>query len=196
MNKKNLLVAVGIVAACAVIFIVIYALGHVAPSTVPAPSGVSTSTEATATTTGQGSSTAGDPEQQIRAMVTSFGAVFKNVDLYAPTSTADAQIQQNLAPFVSSDILSTWEADPIKAPGRKTAGGPWPDHVEIVAFQGDPDGSYDVQASVIEVTSAAQAASGGQADHYSIFLKVRSQNAKWIITGFVKAIPLAGSNNQ
>jgi hypothetical protein len=87
----------------------------------------------------------------VRTFVESFGASLQMVSLLAPD--AAQQIEAVYAPFVSPELLAAWMTDPATAPGRLTS-SPWPDRIEIDSITSQPDGSYLVSGSVIEITSA------------------------------------------
>jgi hypothetical protein len=77
---------------------------------------------------------------------------------------------------------------PERAPGRLTS-SPWPDRIDIISIDRDDDGAYDVQGSIIEITST-EVGTQNIANQYPIAIKVRNQNGKWVMTGFTKAISL------
>lgn len=121
------------------------------------------------------------PEGEIRTLVKNFGERLQIVSLLAPDA-AD-QIQEQYAAFVSEDLLAAWAADPSSAPGRLTS-SPWPDRIEISAVELQPDGSYLVTGSVIEVTSAEEA-NGGVAAQYPVEITVSQVESQWFITAWV-----------
>jgi type II secretory pathway pseudopilin PulG len=126
-------------------------------------------------------------KEDITKLITDFGAVLKDVPLSGSKAVAAAASEKYYAPFVSRAILDAWESDPEKAPGRVTS-SPWPDRIEISSLDLDPDdGSYTAQGYVIEITSVeVSIGSNSSASKYPIAMKLRKQNDRWIITGFVK----------
>ncbi len=122
-------------------------------------------------------------EASVRDLVTRFGAAMKNVSILAPDAVNE--IRRAYTPFVSADILSYWENNPAKAPGRVTS-SPWPERIEILEVQPTDDGAYDVQGKIVEMTST------GPAGDEAIALKVRNVNGTWIITGIQIAVPHTG----
>lgn len=120
-----------------------------------------------------------DPaEEEVRSFVARFGEAFQNVPLYASAQAAARAVQDNYVPFVSEEILAAWEKEPEKAPG-KSAGGPEPVRMAVLLADPDTDGSYLVQARVTE-----------GAVEYPIAMRLRKQPGGWLITGFVKQMPL------
>jgi hypothetical protein len=127
-------------------------------------------------------------EQDVRTVVLAFGKKLQSVPLAGSKEIAAKAIQDTYAPFVSADLLADWEKDPPNAPGRLTA-SPWPDRIDIDSVAPDTDGSYTVQGKIIEITSA-EIVNGGVADSYLVAMKLRKQNDKWVITGFIEAVPV------
>ena len=176
--KKNLITFISILAlvALAAAGVAYFILHRARPSGAPAPGGAASSAQS-------------PDEQAIRAAVAAFAATLKMVTLSAPTSVVAQQIAQNYGPFVSPDIIAFWQKNPDAAPGR-SASSPWPDRIEIQAVEDEGDGSWNVQGKVIEVTSVEVAKGSGEADDYTVLMKLRNRDGKWIITGFVKQMPI------
>lgn len=119
-------------------------------------------------------------EQQVRSVVEEFGSRMKNISLLSPQAASDIRAQYE--GLISEEILTAWEQDPTKAPGRLTS-SPWPERIEILEVEEQEDGAYEVQGRVIEVTSAENG-SENIASQYTIALKLRNRSEKWIITGY------------
>jgi hypothetical protein len=127
-------------------------------------------------------------KQDIATIVQAFGKKLQFVSLTASSGSIIQAVKDNYGPFISAGLLSGWEEHPESTPGRMTS-SPWPDRIEILSIDSNPDGSYDVQGNVIEVTSV-EAVNGGVADTYQVAMKFRKQTeGKWLITGFTKALP-------
>ena len=90
-------------------------------------------------------------ERGVRTAVTEFGERLKNVSLTAEPSAVHESVQHEYAPYVATALLSQWEADVTKVPGRPTS-SPWPEGIEIVNIF--PLGeTYFVEGTVSYVTS-------------------------------------------
>lgn len=127
-----------------------------------------------------------DKEQQVREVVQEFGSRMKNVSLLAPTVKEDIRAQYE--EYVSPEIMTYWQENPLNAPGRRSS-SPWPDRIEIQEVTRLEDGAYDVQGVVIEITSTEEA-TGGAASQYQIALKLREVSGAWIITGYQSLAPI------
>src|ERR1041385_6141055 len=60
-------------------------------------------------------------EQVVRSRVEAFGANFKMVPLLAPTSTLEAALDQYYGDFVAPELIATWKANHLLAPGREVS---------------------------------------------------------------------------
>ena len=120
-------------------------------------------------------------EVEIRALVESFATRLQEVSLLAPD--AAEQIREKYAGFVSEELLAAWMADPDKAPGRLVS-SPWPDRIEIDSVVAQPDGSFLVTGSVIEITST-EVGTDQAAAEYPIEATVSSVDGNWRITNWV-----------
>jgi len=74
-------------------------------------------------------------------------------------------------------------ADPDKAPGRLVS-SPWPDRIEIDSVVAQPDGSFLVTGSVIEITST-EVGTDQAAAEYPVEATVSSVDGNWRITNWV-----------
>lgn len=125
-------------------------------------------------------------EAEVREVVENFGKKLKMVSLSAPADDVRREIRAQYGEFVSVDLLSAWQSEPSRAPGRFVS-SPWPDRIEISGMEKDAEGAYEVGGLVVELSSAEQV-SGGVAAQYPVGLKLRKQDGRWVITGFVKAL--------
>lgn len=125
-------------------------------------------------------------EAAVRSVVTSFGEKLKLVPLLAPAAQAETAIRENYSPYVADNILSAWETNPKQALGRLTS-SPWPDRIDIKTVTLDPDGSYNVQGDIVEMTST------GEAARYQIALLLKKIDGRWLITGIQAVLPHLGS---
>jgi hypothetical protein len=123
----------------------------------------------------------------VEVLVENFGSKLKMVSLLAPD--AAAQIQTQYAPYVSTELLQKWEADPSTAPGKEVS-SPWPEKINIVSITKVDDNTYTVEGNVIEVTSAPSnsAAATQPAAVYPVSMQVHKidRSGEWFITSFQK----------
>jgi hypothetical protein len=120
--------------------------------------------------------------EQVREVVLAFGKKLQMVSLLAPNDILISEMKDNYSDFVSPGLLSLWENDVSKIPGRLTS-SPWPDRIEISSITRNKGGSYSVEGRVIEITSK-EVVSGGIADQYSVNITVQKTDGKWLITDF------------
>lgn len=127
---------------------------------------------------------AGDEAEkaQISELVENFGRRLQNVSLLAPD--AAQQIQKQYAEFVSPALLETWMNDLSAAPGRMVS-SPWPDRIEIAAFEKINADQYAVTGSMIEVTST-EVDSGEAANRIPVHILVEKTQGRWLITEFAQ----------
>jgi hypothetical protein len=87
----------------------------------------------------------------VASFVSDFGKNLQQVSLLAPD--AATQIETKYGPFVSEDLLVSWEKDPMHAPGRLTS-SPWPDSIKVSSVQNVGIGTYVVKGAIIERVNA------------------------------------------
>ncbi len=115
---------------------------------------------------------------EVRTVVTNFGGKLKNVSLLS-TSTVVTDMAMQYGPYLSSDLLAAWQADPREALGRMTS-SPWPDRIDITSVTQSGVNEYTVEGRVVEVTSADTAST--TPNSYPVTLKLTEVNGTWIIT--------------
>lgn len=108
-----------------------------------------------------------------RNVVEQFGGQLKNVSLLGEPAAVTAAMEQYYKPYVTSSLLSQWEKDSTKAPGRLTS-SPSPDRIEVSTITRDGS-SYAVDGNIIETASAGPAVSTG------IKLRLDYSGGKWMI---------------
>ena len=116
----------------------------------------------------------------ISTVVEQFGTTMQKVSLAAPD--AKSEIGAAYSPYVSADLIVQWQNNPSFAPGRGTS-SPWPDHIQVESTALQPDGSYVVQGTVIEVTSY-EVAHGGVAAQFPVTLTLKKFGDQWLITQY------------
>ena len=120
--------------------------------------------------------------------VMDFGHNLQMVSLLAPKADLKKSMDDAYTPYVASELLALWEKSPSNAPGRMTS-SPWPDRIEISHISANPDGSYAVIGTVIEVTST-EVRNGTAADTYPITMTLQKKNNVWLITSFSKGLQI------
>ncbi|HET6680637.1 MAG TPA: hypothetical protein VFG84_05510 [Gemmatimonadaceae bacterium] len=96
----------------------------------------------------------------VRELVEKFGEHLERVSLLAPPDLLAGVLRREYGPFVTSDLLARWIADPRRAPGREVS-SPWPDRVEVTSVQQAGEDSCRLEADVIYTTSADTVAGAG-----------------------------------
>lgn len=91
---------------------------------------------------------------QVRMTVEGFGDELRQVSLLAPADAVAKAMNEHYSYYVHPDLLAKWEADPMHAPGRLTS-SPWPDAIKVGTSTANADGTYTMDASIIERTSAS-----------------------------------------
>ncbi|HEY8488516.1 MAG TPA: hypothetical protein VIL38_05530 [Thermaerobacter sp.] len=122
---------------------------------------------------------AGD-EAAVRSVVEAFGRQLQQVSLLAPEDEVRRSMEKHYAGYVAPELLAAWQADPLNAPGR-TVSSPWPDRIEITSVKALPDGGYQVEGTLIEVTSVEQGTDEAAATR-PITLVLRRFDGRWLIT--------------
>ena len=88
----------------------------------------------------------------IRNNVTGFGMHLKNVSLLAPAATVRSTMAKEYGPYIIPELLTKWQNDPSQALG-KTTSSPWPERIQISTITKELNGTYKVEATVIEMMS-------------------------------------------
>jgi hypothetical protein len=118
-------------------------------------------------------------ETAIRNVVDRFGAKLQMVSLLAPEDVLNESIREHYSDLASPALLRDWSANPTEAPGRLTS-SPWPDRIEISALKEVADGEYEVQGSIVEVTSADNEESGFAAKR-PVTITLKKIEGHWLI---------------
>jgi hypothetical protein len=122
-------------------------------------------------------------QNDVQTVVEAFGTRMQSVALLSPQVSDD--LARQYGDLVEPSLLSAWKNNPQSAPGRVTS-SPWPDHVAVTAVTRQPDGSYQVQGDVVEMTST------GEAGEEPVTFTVSKQNKSWLIT----AVSVASTSSQ
>jgi len=110
-------------------------------------------------------------ERAARAHVEEFGTKLQNVSLLDPN--ASSTMAQAYGPYLTTELLAAWQADPESAAGRLTS-SPWPARIEIDSV--DPQGSgYTMSGRVIQATSE------GDAGETPVVVLVVKDDGEWKI---------------
>lgn len=120
-------------------------------------------------------------KQEILTLVNSFGQALKSVTLTAPDDIAAKNIEEHYSKYVTPELLSLWQADPQKAPGRKLS-SPWPDRIDITGIGPVGDEEYTVSGEIIEVTST-ELQNGTAAAKYPVTMRITKRDNRWLISG-------------
>jgi len=116
-----------------------------------------------------------DASADVRTAAATFGAQLQKVSLLAPS--ASSTIASTYAPYVTDNLLTSWEQNPMQAPGRTTS-SPWPDRLEVSSVAKQDDGTYAVSGSVIEKTSA------GDSGTFPVSMTLTKADDAWKISAF------------
>ncbi len=120
-----------------------------------------------------------NPSSSARSAVEEFGTHLQNVSLLAPDATST--MATTYGPFVTPELLQSWEANPQDAPGRLTS-SPYPDRIEITRI--DKQGSgYIVNGTVVYLTST------GEAGRAPVVIQIIPQDGKWLIAAYEEQAP-------
>jgi hypothetical protein len=119
-------------------------------------------------------------EMAVRSMVEEFGKRLQMVSLLAPKELLDTSMQENYGGLVAPELITQWQNDSQKAPGRM-ASSPWPDRIEISVINKSPENTYDVKGELIEITSVEKE-NGGAAAKRPIMLVAEKTGDRWLIT--------------
>jgi hypothetical protein len=112
----------------------------------------------------------------IRSMVIEFGQKLRNVSLLAPDASTTLEAQY--LPYIAPELLAKWQADPSEALGRQTS-SPWPESINIIEIKPLGNGKYQVEANVIETTSASPQE---VAAVYPVTMTIEKRSSSWLIS--------------
>jgi hypothetical protein len=90
-----------------------------------------------------------DPAQ-VRIVVAGLGDQLQKMPLIAPADLISQGMDLYYGMYVHPDLLAKWKADPLNAPGRLTS-SPWPDRIDVTTVTKNKDGTYTVDANIIEI---------------------------------------------
>jgi hypothetical protein len=93
-------------------------------------------------------------EARVRMVVDNLGDNLRQVPLLAPADLLGKGMDLYYGEFVHPDLLAKWKADPLNAPGRLTS-SPVPDRIDITGIAKNADGTYTVNAGIVEVANGA-----------------------------------------
>ncbi|HVS79470.1 MAG TPA: hypothetical protein VHF05_00655 [Candidatus Paceibacterota bacterium] len=118
-------------------------------------------------------------EASVRDVVTTFGSQLQKVSLLAPN--AASTMEEFYGPYVSSDLLAKWEADPSNAPGRQTS-SPWPNNIQVTDVSKSGD-NYIVRGQIVFMTSN-EVEHGGVAGLQDVTMTVSTASGTPVITDY------------
>lgn len=91
---------------------------------------------------------------QARIVVAGLGDNLQKVPLVASKEIVAFAMDQYYAFYVHPDLLAKWKADPLNAPGRLTS-SPWPDRIDVKNAVKNADGTFTVDAEIVEIANGA-----------------------------------------
>lgn len=115
-------------------------------------------------------------EEQVRNVVTEFGAHLKNVPLASGPNILRTTIEKEYSDHLTPLLLLRFLDDPAHAPGRPTS-SPWPENIEIKSVQKIGD-YYEVEGQVVWMTST------GEADRTPVFITVANIDGTWLVAEY------------
>lgn len=92
-------------------------------------------------------------QEQVRGVVYGFGDELSQVRLFASVATTTADMDRHYSLYIHPDLLAKWKAQPLTAPGRRTSSA-WPDHIDIRSVTLNENGTYTVEAMVVDRASS------------------------------------------
>jgi hypothetical protein len=104
----------------------------------------------------------------VRNIVYNFGDQLKGVTPLIKHEDFVAQMNAHYAKFVHQDLMNKWNAQPETAPGRVSI-SPWPEMIEIDSKTLNKNGSYTVEAHIVQKTKGAD---GGSVDAGSVPIRL------------------------
>ncbi len=110
-----------------------------------------------------------------------FGKVLKMVPLASEPEAVRAAMRLHYKPYLTRELLSEWQQDPERAPGRRTS-SPWPDGIEPQTVSQE-NGSFVIRGDVLEITSE-ELVNGGAANRYPVVATLVEQDGRWVISAF------------
>jgi hypothetical protein len=120
---------------------------------------------------------------QVRITVTGLGDNLRQVPLIAPPDIVAFAMDRYYALYVNPDLLAKWKADPLNAPGRLTS-SPAPDRIDITGVTKNGDGTYTVEAGIVETASGANGPE--VTDTIPVEFMLTKGPDGWQITGYKK----------
>lgn len=91
-------------------------------------------------------------EALVRITVASFGDALQEVPLVAKLDIVAFAMDKYYSYYIHPDLLEKWKKDPLHAPGRLTS-SPWPDRIDITSTTKNADGTYTIDAGIVEVVN-------------------------------------------
>lgn len=120
---------------------------------------------------------------QVRMTVYGLGDSLVQVPLSAPADVVAFAMDKYYALYVHPDLLAAWKVDPKNAPGRLTS-SPSPDRIDITSAVKNEDGSYTVDAAIVEKARAAATTTAASTIPVRFTLALGPDG--WQITGYEK----------
>lgn len=120
-------------------------------------------------------------QRAVRSTVETFASQLKNVPLSGEEDIAKDALADYYAPYITPELLTSWQERPVTAPGRRTS-SPWPDRIEIksIASQG---AGYIVNGDIIYMTSV-EVAEGGESQRVPVVIQVIKTDEGWRIAAY------------
>lgn len=119
-----------------------------------------------------------------------FGQQMHKVSLLAPKADYEVAIDQAYSRYASPEAIAGWKAAPQTAPGRETS-SPWPQGIEILAYNEQADGSFVVTGNVNETDST-----GGVVSKYPVTVTLQKIKGTWMVTKFERTAPVTSTSTS
>jgi hypothetical protein len=95
-------------------------------------------------------------DEVVTTLVRNFGTKLQQVSVLAPQETVAQSMREQYAPFVTTELLERWIADPAAAPGRRTS-SPWPERIDVSGASPAGAGTFIVAGDIVETSSTGPA---------------------------------------
>jgi hypothetical protein len=122
---------------------------------------------------------------EARSVVATFGERLRLVSTLAPDSLVRRDIQNRYGDLVTPDLLATWLARPMDAPGRQGS-SPWPARIALEPLHSLWDGQCEGTGVVVFATSEDTMGVSGRQDSVTVRL---TRDATWRISDYRQAGP-------
>lgn len=123
-------------------------------------------------------------EDEVRALVATFGQRLRQVSVLAPDSIVEREMRTAYGTLATQELLNRWIAAPRTAPGREVS-SPWPQRIDVVSVVEAGTARCRVAGEIVLVTGTGNG-SDTEVAREPVTLELKRQADGWRVSRFTR----------